>query len=182
LALVPVWAQKFLSTREELWDIHYQYSIEFVPVLAMVLIFFCVKANNRSVQSWVPITFALLASYMTFRDVIQQNVRSNFLSADHYESTIPRKEFESCLSLIPKGEKLSCSSALVPHLVFRNDVRSFPVVDESSYLLISLNGEHLWPLTQSEMQEKLRELQMNGGWEKLYETERIVLFYRLNAQ
>ena len=133
IMLIPLYAQKMLSTDPVLWGINMQYSIEFVPVLALCIADSAGTKKLSEKYTFIILIFILILVYAaTFKTMLKRNSiwynRTNtiFWQKPHYESDLDIRESREVIRMIPDGVPVSASSPLAPHLYKRDNAISFP--------------------------------------------------------
>lgn len=176
ILLVAVLAQKVLSSNELLWDIHGQYSIEFVPIVGLALVSFLHRFKT------VPVTFHFLvltlglALFMSWRGPISRNEQSNLFAEKHYQSEINRSEFDEIKVLIDPNSFISCTSSLTPHLSFREIVYVFPIIKNAEVVLIEKHPKNTYPQTVLEFENSLLSIMNDSLFVLKHETDHLMLF------
>jgi len=145
LMLIPLIAQKMLAVDGNFWGVSFQYSVEFVPVLAVSSFLVLVKLKNRKWR--IVLGFALLLSTLltTFYTI---GVPKSTIKVDqlcvyqgrHYE----QKEFDvkyarELMKMIPEDASVSASSMFVPHLAMRDNIQNYANATkiDADYVLIT---------------------------------------------
>lgn len=170
--ILPIFLQKFLSNNPMMWDIKYQYSVEFVPVIVLGVM--AMADSSRLIRYRVAIVSVVLVSsaYWSIREVVLRDVRSNIFDSQHYQPALNREVFNEMEKVINPQSSLSVSSHLSPHVSDRSVVYVWPVIKDADYLFIDRN--RLEPNEHSVVQE----LSQNSQWKVLKEQGSLVLFER----
>ncbi len=180
LMLIPILAQKFLSLNGHFWDIHGQYSIEFVPLIVLAALDVVVYYKSSKTSFYLMVLFCISSYYCSYREVIKRNATNNFLSFDHYRCDLNRSEIEHMISIIPDNAVVSSSSRLAPHLSFRNKIFCFPVVNEADFVAITLKNLTTYPLTELEYLDRVKNVSESKDYQLLYSGNDCVLFRRID--
>ena len=185
IMLIPLYAQKMLSTDPVLWGINMQYSIEFVPVLAL-----CIADSAGSVKLSDRYTFVILIIMLalvyaaTVRTMIKRNsvwydkTNTVFWQKTHYESDLDIMETREVMKLIPDGVPVSASSPLAPHLYKRDKLYHFPVVKDANYIMILKGKGGIYPLDATRLEKVIDSLRYNSIFSTVKETGHLILLKR----
>jgi len=170
--VLPIFLQKFLSNNSMMWDVKYQYSVEFAPIIILGVI---ALTELRSLKRYrlIIVSMVMVSSiYWTMREVVLRDVRSNVFAAEHYQPSINREAFREIEASIDNKAILSVSSHLSPHVSERSVVYVWPVVKDAQYVLIDRN--RLEPNEHSVVQDILQ----NSEWKVLKERGSLLLVER----
>jgi uncharacterized membrane protein len=170
--VLPIFLQKFLSNNSMMWDIKYQYSVEFAPIIIFGVI---ALTELRSLKRYrlIIVSMVMLSSiYWTIREVVLRDVRSNIFAAEHYQPSINQEAFREIEASIDDKAILSVSSHLSPHVSDRSVVYVWPVLNDARYVLIDRN--RLEPNEHSVVQDILQ----NSEWKVLKERGSLLLVER----
>lgn len=132
--LIPLIAQKMLSTDKLFWGIGLQYSIEFVPILVISSFLVIIKLKKTIWQRVLAGALLISTVLTTFYTI---GVPKGFIMVDqicmyqgrHYE----QKHFDACyvrklMKQIPNDASVCASTMFVPHLCLRPEIYDYETV------------------------------------------------------
>lgn len=160
--LIPIYAQKMLSNAPEFWGVGRQYSIEFVPIIAIAVM---TMANTklRKFRIFYPvlclISFTATNWKMKERQDYFRRECVDLLYAPHYTSPLDIDLIQTVLDNIPPDIPLSVSGRLAPHLADRACIRTFPVTRDADMIVLLNQPGAAWPLTRNEFKQQVDLLQ-----------------------
>lgn len=139
--LIPVFASKLLSNDFEFWGVSNHYSIEFAPILALAVFEAVNQLRSKIVQLSVAVVFVILTAFTTISlidtSVIQmKRLNLQFYKWEHYESGLNLKGVHEAMKLIPPHEPVSVHTNLAPHLMEREKLYHFPILNEARYVIL----------------------------------------------
>lgn len=181
IMLIPIYAQKLLTTDYGFWGINNQYSIEFVPILALCLCDFLVKIKAIKLIYLITfLTILLTASYTiqtirTRKSIWYDNTNSIFFSEKHYQTEFNRDEIMNALRLIPEEASVSTSPAIAPHIAFRDTFYHFPVVKNASYITLFTEHSSVYPLDQEKFRDQIYQYKTGGKYEVIYNKNSLLI-------
>lgn len=180
--IIPIILQKVWHDLPRVWGVTYQYSIEFVPIIALALYEIILNIKVKRLQVYVA-SVALLMTIMgtwywyEYRIDVYPNPKAmQFYSPDHYE----QQEFNAAaareaIGLIPDDAAVSSQSIFVPHLAQRRYIYLFPRLENAEYV-ITADCPFVFPLTPKKHKEKVAEFVASPNWEMVFEKDEIKLF------
>lgn len=183
VALIPIYLQKFLPSDAAMWGINFQYSIEFVPILSLVLTDSLRRIKRRRFQ----VATALLVVVMSFaatslaiyieRIMPPNPVNANFFSISHYQTPLDLSAIYGALDLIPEDAPVSASPAIAPHLSSRDKLYSFPVVNDAEYLVLLADSQY-YPLDRQGFEQEMGNYRNSPDFEVIYDNNNLTIFRR----
>ena len=180
IMLVPIFAQKMFHNDYLKWSVSSHYTIEFIPILTigvMFVVFSFEKAKTRYILLLTTLVISCLATIRTLDNsiVFISKSKIRFYQKGHYEKQYNVRKIHAALNNIPKNAKVSAMSPFVPHLAFRDYIYSFPVINDAEYLVLSKN-ESSYPLKKEEFYLEMEKLSNSPEWEiKLQENDLLIL-------
>lgn len=181
--LIPLYAQKFLSSQLSLWGIDGHYSIEFVPIMTLALIDIFKSIKLIWVANISLLLIVISTSISNYRTI---NKRSNswyvynninLFKKEHYQSPYNVKLIKEKIKAIPKEKVVSASNPLAPHMAYRDKIYLYPRISdaETIVLLRPLPNEiNCYPLKLDEFDNKLNSL-TNSGWKITYDEHNLII-------
>ncbi|MGQ3012466.1 MAG: DUF2079 domain-containing protein, partial [Flavobacteriales bacterium] len=165
--ILPILAQKFFSGDPAMTGITHHYSIEFVPVLSMALLWAAAQQPQRALWYSIPsIVLTLGATVWSMDHKLlpgYNNANLHFYGARHYRSVHPDPAFIlQKLKEIPDTAAVSASSELTPHLALRRRIYHFPVVRDASYIVLISAHTNYYPLGREEFFRRVQEYRQQG--------------------
>lgn len=151
LLLIPAYAQKFLSSREEFWTLNFHYSIDIFWVVAISIIFVFSWIKNKYPKKYIYI-FIFFCTYLFINNTIINLYKSPLLKLNY---TLENKQtLDSIIKTLPKNIKISTQNDIIPHFSQNEFVYIFPNLWNSDYILINKKIWNLWPLEPWDNLEK----------------------------
>lgn len=149
--LIPSYAQKFLSSREDFWTLNFHYSIDIYWIIAVWIIFAFVWIKNKYKKNYKDI-FIVLWIFIFLNSFLINIYKSPLLYSNYY---LENKEvLDKIISDLPKNIKISTQNNIVPHFSHNKNVYIFPNLWNSEYILLNTKIDSWWPL------EKWKSLNM----------------------
>lgn len=182
IMLAPIYAQKLYHDNPMMWSVGVQYSIEFAPVIAIGAFLAVERLQKRWLRITVSSIVILGALAVTVRSMDRTVIYTNkenirFYSKDHYNRNYNILEVRKTIGMIPSDALISAQTSFVPHLALRDQVYTFPKIDDASYILISPH-EATYPISDSIFNDKLNGLITSKDWKILNDRDGIYLFQR----
>ncbi|MDX5346283.1 MAG: DUF2079 domain-containing protein [Hymenobacteraceae bacterium] len=184
IMLIPIFAQKFLSSDYKIWGINYQYAVEFAPILTLALFEALLLLNNTLKQKRIATAVVVLTLLTTVVSMHHRKAKwfdksaVQFFKGRHYRSVYDTGKMHSALKRIPDGTAVSAQTALTPHLEEREKLYHYPIIADAEYVLATKNEENIYPLTREEQLHKLDSLRAVPTFNIYYEDEQLVIFRR----
>mgnify|MGYP000014693851 CR=1 FL=1 len=186
LMLIPVYFQKLFHNEPEKWGIYYQYSVEYVPVLAMAVFYAISRFRGRRLKQMLQYVAPLMAMIITF-SVIENPVykyslleQARFYRKSHYEREFDVKEVHGALKKIPPAAKVSAQNMLVPHLALRDTIYYFPYLGDAEYVALLPGARSSYPLTEKRYHHFLDSLRHDSLWCTLHDDGNLLLLVKKN--
>lgn len=177
--LVPIYGQKLFHDNISMWGVGHQYSIEFVPVMAMgifdVLSRWTAERTRRTVGVLV-VALQLACSIRWMDRTVYYTPKSHvrIYAPDHYFRKYSIHEAHRILQQIPANDVVSAQSPFVPHLSLRDNVYQYPIVKDAQWIVLS-RKEAPYPLDQIAFDAHCDSLVKDPSWETVYTDPLIVL-------
>lgn len=155
LLIIPWYAQKFLSSREEFWTMeqfHYSIDISWALLIGVILFFVYLQRISRRRQIYSSLTKILQMIFIVLALCVNlYNSPLRWISY-HWENN---KTIYSFISDIPSSASISTQNSLIPHLSQRKDIYLFPMVAGADYILLEKYSKDGWPLRSREEFESI---------------------------
>lgn len=179
--LVPIFAQKFLSSHLLIQGISYQYSIEFVPILLLGSIYI-LKTSSAKKRTFL-ISILILGALMGNAYNMNPNtggkydtVNMAFYNSNHYKSYIDNLiEVKETWNSIPKNAIISVNSIPAPHLAMRDKIYHFPRIDDAEYIVLFTPAPY--PFSQEDFELQIVKLK-ESEFEVWKEIPNLIIFKR----
>lgn len=186
IMLIPLFLQKMYHSSAVVWGISYHYSIEFAPLLSLVLIDFTVMYISKKYKFLFVFCIAIITHLITIstlekrKSMWYNRFESCYYYIGHYETNLNIKEINTVLSVIPKNATISASSKLAPHLSLRDSTFHFPGINNAEYIACLYDKHDGWPLSHEEYLKKISQLKQSNDYFILKETKDLIIFKRNN--
>ncbi len=182
--LVPVFAQKFLSSEPELWLTNGQYSIEFVPITSICVFYALNKVKNVNVACGLAIIIVLSTIRVTSQQLAMETFNYKktlrFLSSGHYQSHLNITAINQALATIPEKASLSASAAIAPHVAGRDTILHFPIIDNASYIAVFTDSINTYPLNVEAYFQAIHSLIESKAYDVLYDKNYLLILRKNN--
>lgn len=183
IMMLPLIGQKMFHDNHTLWGVHFQYSIEFAPILvigAMEVIKTLPRPKYHRIVVVIIVLTTLGTSIRLMDNTHQFSDKSKlrFYKSYHYTRDFDVDEVYEAMALIPDDAAVSAQNSFVPHLSLRERVYQFPLVLDADYILLHFE-ENVYPFSEKEQLEKhVSEFQAYHQWEVLIEENGLYLLRR----
>lgn len=165
--LIPIYAQKFLTSEVVIWSIKHQYSIEFVPVISLAVISL-VQHYKETKWSWAIVAFFIYTS-------VHFNERNLFfLQKEHYVADVNVEKVNALLKLVPDSAIVTADGRVAPHLSFREKIYHYPVIKDAEYIVLLKKGTG-YPLTNIDFMNRIDSLKVNPEATILADNEDLII-------
>lgn len=181
-AVLPVYLQKFLHDSENTWGLAYQYNIEFIPVILIMLIDVSCHIKKTNLRNGFLFVFLFLniALSIRFMDRTICFVRHSGIrlyQESHYRADYDINTVYAFMSLIPAELSVSAQSMFTPHISMRKKIRMYDGNEKNAdYILITSGKEETYPLNKKEFEESLYNLLNNKSYKLKLCLNEIYLF------
>lgn len=144
LMLIPLFAQKMLSSHYEFWGVSGQYTVEFVPVLVIASFLVILRMKRRGWRYLLSSLLLLSVLTTTFYTVttpkmpIHRERLCVYLKEHYRQEQFDARYARHLIKQIPKDGYVSAASMFVPHLALREQVEDFEwnKNTEADYVLV----------------------------------------------
>jgi uncharacterized membrane protein len=183
--LLPVLAQKMLSSNPGFWGVGSQYSIEFSVIIIFSIIAFLSKMKRNSSKLILVIVVAIPTLGTNFHLVNAQlpeyldRLNRDYTYESHYNSGgVNHAYIKSKLNQIPNDIPVSSSSCLAPRLERRQKLYHFPIIKDAKYIVLLSKGRSHYPLSDEQFVEKVVELKKSNQFEIVHDKFDLLIFKR----
>lgn len=184
IMLLPIYAQKMFTNNYGFWGINSQYSIEFVPIIAICLI--DLLSNLKSTKNIIYIVsgvtlFTMTATIKTMerrKSTWYNKVNTAFYYGGHYKSNLNLKAIYKQINTLPEDAILSVSSPLSPHLAFRKKIYTFPNIKDAAYIVLFSADQGTYPLKKEDFITKVSTLKESDKFKVIYDDNDLLIFKR----
>ncbi len=180
LMLLPVLAQKFMSDEYGMWGINNQYSIEFVPIISLVIIDFIKTFKKlKLIIAIVFMTTSIVATISTInhrKSKWYSNINTNFLHKKHYDSSMKITTVYKAMEQINESDIVSTVSNLAPHLAFRDNIYHFPNIKKANCIVLLKSVEYSYPLSAKDYESEISKLRIDTSFVVKYEDQDLLIF------
>jgi len=172
--LIPIYAQKFLSSTMEQWSIMEHYSIEFVPIISLAVVD-CTKWFNNDRYKGVLLILVSISTIVVSVNKLNSNNKPwydntnvDLFSAKHYHAGLDHNEVLEAIALLPSSAPISVSSHLAPHLAFREKIYFFPNINDAEYVALIYKDRDLYPMNKRSLHALVDSLIEKGNFELIH--------------
>jgi len=145
--LIPSYAQKFLSSREEFWTLNFHYSIDIYWIIAIGIIFWFVWIKNKYPQKYI--SMYIFVWIFIFTNSFIVNIHRTPLLYNNY--TLENKQvLDKIINELPKNISISTQNKIVPHFSHNDKVYIFPNLWDAEFILLNTKINSWWPLKKWE--------------------------------
>jgi uncharacterized membrane protein len=183
---LPVIFQKFSSDSYGFWGINAHYSIEFVPLLSLLVIDSIKGLRHRKVIAYALISIIAIATMKKNIDKINHReskwynkVNTVFYEKEHYNTAFDIKQMNNALKLIDGHSPLCTSGCLAPHLAGRDKIYLFPNVKDAVYIALTKKECSPWPLTKEEYKEKIKLYKHDPDFKIIFENDDLIILKKI---
>lgn len=179
--LLPILGQKLFHDSHQIWGIYAQYSIEFAPILCLLVFEVSRLFKNETQQKNFQIFFIVINVALTIRSMDQTTYYSDknrirFYQAGHYKRPeINREEFNIARGFIDPKAAISCQAAALPQLCCRQHIYQFPILGKAKYILLTPK-DGPYPFKQEAYNRALEDLRNSKDFTLIYEGNTVLLF------
>lgn len=179
LMLIPIYLQKLLHDNYIMWSVFGQYSIEFLPIIAIGGFSVISKIKNVKGQNAVIIILLVGSIGSTIRlmdNTVMHNSKSRLriYQKSHYTRDFNVKELHRVFDSIPCDAVISAQSPFVPHLSLRDNIYQFPVIKDATFVIFSKN-EETYPMEKEDFNVLTEKLKNDSLWETHYKNNEITI-------
>lgn len=176
--LMPIYLQKMLGYDSNLWGVNFHYSIEFVPILALLVFdvgLLIQRYRYRIIfyTGFIASSLAVSISVLQGELTIFKQSCSTFLYND-YNSLSLVKATNEVLKEIPEDAIVSAHSNITPHLSATKRLYAFPYVHDAQYILTYKQWCSWYPLNDQQYADTLNYYRQH--YALLKETDNLLLF------
>lgn len=177
--LLPILFQKLFHDNISMWGIEGQYSIEFVPIMAIGVFTVIAEIKKLIFQKILAVTLVIFTVGSTIRSMdntvlLSDKTKIRFYQTKHYKKNYDIRKAHHAISSIPKNAIISAQSPFLPHIALRDHAYQFPYIKNANYIIFS-EKENSYPLTSEEFMIIKDSLMQSTTWEKVYNQEIVVL-------
>ena len=179
--LIPIYAEKLLSSDHGVWGINSQYAIEFVPILSLSLTDFLLKIKSTNVACRIAIITTISTLFFTNQTIASKRnqwydkTNTAFYLKMHYDSPFNLSEIHQTLKSIPEEAIVSASSPLTPHLASREKIYQFPIVKDAGYIVLLLSKTNTYPISQEDFLKQMNEYLSNDKFVVQYRNNDLLI-------
>jgi uncharacterized membrane protein len=176
LMLAPIYAQKLFSDNMVIWGINGQYSIEFTPILGLALIDLLVKIRTAKLQQitlFSSVFLVIATNFYTLKNRVSvwyDATTYDITRSIHYQSgglNVPYVHNE--LKKIKNDIPISVSACLAPHLVKRDKLYHFPILNDAEMVVLIKSLRSTYPVSIEEQEKIVNELINSGDFEIIHD-------------
>lgn len=147
LLLIPSYAQKFISSREEFWTLNFHYSIDIFWIIAIWIVFSFVWIRQKYPKSYKNV-FIILWVFTLINSTIINLYKSPLFTLSY--SLENKETLLKVMETLPDNAKISTQNNIVPHLSHNDNIYIFPNLWDSDYILLNEKITNKWPFEEEE--------------------------------
>lgn len=185
IMLIPIYLQKLLNNSCGKWGVNNHYSIEFAPILTVVLFVWIISMHKSyNFKKWVLIGATIMCFVVSMSLIDSRNAKwydsktLRFWSTQHYKRNFNVAELHKNLELIPENAKVCAQNLLVPHLAFREDIYTFPYVRDAEYIALVPGAKSPYPYKMEKYNSEIEKLKNDSIFIIVKETKDFLLLKR----
>jgi len=177
LMLLPIFAQKFFNNDYGKWGLSAQYSIEFVPILAIGVFEILSEIKKKWLLYGLSVAVIIATGWITKRKIDKRlpawynGINLQFYKAEHYKAGFDRDKMFEAIAKIPKDASVAAESNLVPRLAFRKEIYHYPFFTDCEYIIYAPNDDQTYPFSREQFDAEIQKLLDSGKWEVYYEND-----------
>ena len=180
IVLIPFLAIKFLSNDYGFWGINNQYSIEFVPMISLVVVDLISRNPKRTLLITLFFVFTTISGTIitmkSRKSKWYNEPNNNILSEKHYKSEFSYTKLKSVFKTIKEDEIVSSISNFAPHLSFRDKIYHFPIVKDATTIVLTQKEGFCYPLNQKDYFNEIKKLKSDSTFKIFYADETLIIF------
>lgn len=173
---IPMFAERFLSDSEHIWNFYMHYNAPLAGVLICALIFFIYQnyfsGKKTSINEFISkkfnvymlVFFVLLSTVLiniNFRSPVMRFWWNKYRDKAIIDNN--SKDISEAIKIIPKNAAVSAQNSIVTHFTERDRVYQLPVIKDTEYIVASPAKDY-WLLSDKEFQEILKSSVRNGDF------------------
>lgn len=162
------------------WSIDCHYSIEFAPILVMLLAEFKAKWKGIRLPWAVLIALNAIVSIRLMDHTVYMHDynRLRVYQKGHYERGFNLTPIRQAIDGIPKQAVVSAQSSILPHLAYRDKVYQFPIVKDAQWIILSEKDVVTYPLNALDYHVAVQQLLKDTSWQVVIQKPEVLLFKR----
>jgi uncharacterized membrane protein len=181
--LLPIYAQKLLSSNVTFWGINAQYSIEFVPILSLALADTAFKIKPVALRYAFCIAYTIITHIVNIHSMDERKAwaynktNTRYYNEGHYNSELNLDAVYYALKLVPDDVPLSVSSSFAPHLANREKIYSFPDIKDAQYLVLMMpmSSHSSYPLSDVDFLKAVDTCKASGRYLAIYDANKVLI-------
>lgn len=188
LLFLPVFAQKMLNPAFYVWSIYGFYITDLAVLLplssGMVIKDIC---KNNTIQKMLDIPLLLLTLGVSIWKMDAERAIPWYSPAkecpycpDSYSAPFDAAAVHGHIEKLPGEARVSASSAILPHLAFREHIYMFPATFDAEYIVILQTDAY--PLTPEQMAAEIEKYSQNPDWELIVNEKPLFIFKRIGRK
>ncbi len=182
LMILPMMVMKLCYDDPAAWSIDTHYSIELAPVLVLGLFFIAGDLKKYRYQLiWASLlgmtfcTFKYMDNTMYWHDYS----RVRIYQKSHYVKNYDVKVVHQQLDAIPSDAVVAAQTPFVPHLAYRDNCYTLPIVKDAEYIVASPSEEAMYPIIREELNRLLNDSIQSSRWHIQYKDTNVLVLKRI---
>ncbi|MFA5050659.1 MAG: DUF2079 domain-containing protein [Patescibacteria group bacterium] len=189
LLAIPMLCRNFFTDSPERWraDYGFHYWIEIAPIISIGSIIMIYRLKGAigysflkySLISVLIISNLFLLSQIHFFD--GSKLSRIFIPIYYSGDFAQRNEIAEAIKKIPADASLSAYNTIVPHAANRDKIYLFPEINDSQYIILSLQNIQLNNDREVFQKEysKWQEIEKNKEWQKIYNQRGVIVYKKM---
>lgn len=167
--LIPIYLQKFLHDSESMWGVAYQYNIEFIPIILIMLLDVSKKLSTEKVRNYFLGIFCVFNLILSIRlmdhtETFMKHSAIRIYQAGHYTSDYDVKAVNFLMDQIPREASVTALTVFTPHLAQRNTIKMYKGgMTDTDYILLA-NSNDTYPLDKNQFEIEFNSLLRNRAY------------------
>jgi len=183
--LLPVYLQKFLHDSESMWGLAYQYNIEFIPIVLIMVLDVAHRLDRPKVQRTILLVFLFLNVALSVRlmDRTVSFIKHSgirFYQKEHYVSDYNTDTVYSLMEKIPDTASVNAQTVFTPHLAGRDQISMFTGAEVKSDYVIIADADDTYPLNKKDFEAELNKMLQHKNYRLRYFLNGVYLFERIS--
>ncbi len=181
--LVSPLCVKMFNDNPTIWGIDCHYSIEFASIITIGAFTIIGSHINDKFMKHFAVLLCCSSAYITHQlmnDCVFYHPyeRMNIFNSNHYNQPYNVAKIHKAIELIPDTATISVQSPFVPHLAYRNNCFTLPLVKHSEYIFASKSEQGCYPISYFELRQLLKDTIATNRWQIIADDTTVTILKR----